>query len=218
RRIPFLQQGEEADRLLHRGRDRATGPPHGPCRRGDLGRKGHRSGKVRGDAHRGHPRRGKPGRARFDHGEGAAGLNSAATQSATRATPEALLALLARLGIAAQTFTHPAIFTVEEGRHLHAAMPGGHCKSLFMRTRDSRFVLAVVDADRRVPMGPFGRTLGTGRLSFATAEELRDRLGLTPGSVTPFGLVNDAGRDIRLVLDAAMMRDHTLLHYHPLIN
>ncbi len=97
-------------------------------------------------------------------------------------------------------------------------MPGGHCKSLFMRSREGRFILAVVDADRRVPMGPFGRALGTGRLSFATADELLDRLGLTPGSVTPFGLVNDTGRDIRLVLDAAMMRDHALLHYHPLIN
>ncbi len=97
-------------------------------------------------------------------------------------------------------------------------MPGGHCKTLLMRSREGRFVLAVVDADRRVPMGPFGRALGTGRLSFATAGELHDRLGVTPGSVTPFALVNDTTHSVRLVLDGAMMRDNAVLHYHPLVN
>lgn len=97
-------------------------------------------------------------------------------------------------------------------------MPGGHCKTLFLRTRDLRFILAVVDADLRVPMGPFGRALGTGRLSFGSPEELFDLLGVTPGSVTPFALVNDTARTVRLVLDADMLRRHALLHYHPLIN
>lgn len=87
-----------------------------------------------------------------------------------------------------------------------------------MRGRNGGFVLAIVEADRRVPVGPFSRALGMGRVSFATAEELHERLGLTPGSVTPFGLVNDPGHAVRLVLDAAMMRDHAVLHYHPLVN
>ncbi len=140
------------------------------------------------------------------------------TSPATHYTPEDLLALLERLGIGATTHHHPPLFTVDESRDLRGMLPGGHCKSLFLRTKEGRFILAVVDEARRVPMGPFGRALGMGRLSFGTEGELFHHLGIRPGSVTPFGLVHDTARAVHVVLDRGMLEGNALLNYHPLIN
>jgi Ala-tRNA(Pro) deacylase len=134
------------------------------------------------------------------------------------ATPEQLLLRLSELGIATTTHHHPPVFTVAEAQALRGQLPGGHCKSLFLRDRDGGFWLAVMQEERRLSVNALGRALGAPRVSFAPAQSLLELLGVIPGAVTPFGLINDTARRVTPVLDAAMLRDHTLLNFHPLVN
>lgn len=134
------------------------------------------------------------------------------------ATPEDLLARLAALGIATTTHRHAPVFTVAESQALRGQLPGGHCKSLFLRDRDGGYWLAVMLEHRRVSVNALARALGAPRVSFASAEELMEHLGVIPGAVTPFGLINDHALRVTPVLDAAMVREHALLNYHPLDN
>jgi len=128
-----------------------------------------------------------------------------------------LMARLDALGIATTTFEHPPVFTVEEARAHCAHLPGGHCKSLFLKDKKDRLWLVVARDDQRVDLKALGRRLGAGNLSFGKPELLLEVLGVTPGSVTPFGLANDAGRRVNVVLDAGMLK-HAVLNYHPLTN
>ena len=132
-------------------------------------------------------------------------------------TPETLLARLAELGIAQRTHEHPAVFTVEEAKALRGSLPGGHCKSLFLKDRKGALWLAVMLEERRLDLRKLAEALGAQRFSFGSAELLLEVLGVTPGSVTPFALVNDPAARVRLVLDAEMLR-HDPLNYHPLVN
>jgi Ala-tRNA(Pro) deacylase len=133
------------------------------------------------------------------------------------ATPEDLFARFAELGIPVTTHDHAPVFTVEESRHLHDQLPGGHCKSLFLRNKKGRCWLVVCEEDTKIDLKALGTRLEAGRLSFGSAERLMQRLGVTPGSVTPFALINDREATIKVVLDQRMMR-HELLNYHPLVN
>jgi len=134
------------------------------------------------------------------------------------ATPDALFARLAALGIAAATHHHAAVFTVEEAQALRGALPGAHCKSLFLRDKKGRQFLVVCLEDRRIDMKALAGIIGAGRLSFGSPERLRAALGVEPGSVTPFAAINDEARHaVAIVLDAEMMRA-PLVNYHPLIN
>ena len=126
-----------------------------------------------------------------------------------------LMTRLNALGIATATFEHPPVFTVEEARAHCAHLPGGHCKSLFLKDKKDRLWLVVARDDQRVDLKALGRRLGAGNLSFGKPELLLEVLGVTPGSVTPFGLANDAGRRVNVVLDAGMLK-HAVLNYHPL--
>lgn len=134
------------------------------------------------------------------------------------ATPADLFAALDRLGIAHCTVTHPPLFTVEQSRALHAEVPGGHTKNLFLRDKKGAVFLVVALADAAIDLKGLHRVLGaSGRFSFGSAELMMELLGVTPGSVTPFGVINDAGGRVAVVLDAAMM-EHAVLNYHPLDN
>jgi Ala-tRNA(Pro) deacylase len=132
-------------------------------------------------------------------------------------TPEQLLARLDELGIATVTHRHAPAFTVEQGNAVWGAIPGVHCKNLFLKDAKARLWLVVAPADRRVDLKRLPERIGSARLSFGSAELLEQVLGVRPGSVTPFALVNDAARRVSLVLDRAMM-DAPLLNFHPLSN
>ncbi|MFO0168074.1 MAG: YbaK/EbsC family protein, partial [Alphaproteobacteria bacterium] len=127
-------------------------------------------------------------------------------------TPEGLLARLTAAGIAAETRHHPAVFTVAESQDLRGTLPGGHTKNLFLRPAkgDSPFLLATLEESRQVSINALARLAGSGKVTMGSAEELLTILGLTPGSVTPFGLVNTPPARIRFVMDAGLMR-------HPVI-
>ena len=134
------------------------------------------------------------------------------------ATPDALLEHLTTLGIQTRTVSHPPVFTVDEAKGLRETMPGGHCKSLFLRDkRGDRHWLVVCDEDRRVDLKALARRLEASRLSFGSPERLWAMLGVRPGSVTPFALINDPDHRITVLLDREMLA-HSVLHYHPLDN
>jgi len=132
-------------------------------------------------------------------------------------TAEELLARLRELGIEAATHWHPPVRTVEESRLLRGDLPGGHCKNLFLKDKKGVLWLVVCLEDRRVDMNLLARRLGAARLSFGRPPLLLEVLGVEPGAVSPFALINDARRRVRVVLDAAMMR-LPLLNYHPITN
>lgn len=123
------------------------------------------------------------------------------------------------LGIETTTFRHPPLHSVEESRHLRGEIPGGHCKSLFLKDKKGQYLLVVLLEDRRLDMTGLFRSgaLPIKRLSFASAEAMADMLGVTPGSVTPFCLLNRPVGKLLVVLDKQMM-NCDLLNYHPLHN
>jgi Ala-tRNA(Pro) deacylase len=131
--------------------------------------------------------------------------------------PEELLARLDALGVPHRTMSHPAVHTVEELRAVADAMPGGHCKNLFLKDAKARLWLVVCLADTRVDLKRLPERIGSARLSFGNPDLLFATLGVRPGSVTPFSLVNDRERRVSVVLEKAML-DHDPVHYHPLVN
>ena len=132
-------------------------------------------------------------------------------------TPEALFARLDALGIAHQTYSHPPVFTVEEAKALRGALSGGHCKSLFLKDKKAGLWLVVALEECRVDLKRLADRLGAPRFSFGSAELLHDVLGVRPGSVTPFAVVNDRESRVTVVLQEAMLM-HDPLNYHPLEN
>src|SRR5580704_4535173 len=134
------------------------------------------------------------------------------------ATPAELFALLDRLDIDHSTVSHPPLFTVEQSRGLRGQIPGGHTKNLFLKDKRDAFYLVVALEHAEIELKSLHRRLGaSGRFSFGSAEAMRQLLGVEPGSVTPFAVMNDAAGKVTVVLDAAMMA-HEILNYHPLVN
>lgn len=140
-----------------------------------------------------------------------------AAEAALPTSPERLLARLAELGIETVTHSHPPLHTVEESKALRGALPGGHCKNLFLKDKKEQLWLVVALEDARIELNKLDRIIGSARLSFASADRLWQHLGVRPGSVTPFALINDSEVKVRVVLQQAMM-EHELLNYHPLVN
>lgn len=134
-----------------------------------------------------------------------------------RSRPEDLFAYLDGLNIAHTTVDHPAFHTVEDGRDLKASLPGGHTKNLFMKDKDGVIVLISALADSALKLNQLHKLIGTRRLSFGSPDLMLDVLGVVPGSVTAFALMNDTGHRVRFIVDAALMA-HDVLNFHPLVN
>src|ERR1700681_975846 len=118
------------------------------------------------------------------------------------ATPDDLFAFLDSLGILHRTVRHPPLFTVEESRTLRGVIPGGHTKNLFLKDKKDALYLVVALEDAAIELKGLHRTLGaSGRFSFGSAELLRATLGVEPGSVTPFAVLNDTDARVTVVLD-----------------
>jgi len=128
-----------------------------------------------------------------------------------------LMALLDALGVAHETLDHPAVFRVGEGEEIKAAIPGAHTKNLFLRDAKDRLWLVsardrtVIDLKRLHPV------IGSARLSFGSPALMEAALGVTPGSVTAFGLINDTDRRVRFVLDRSLAEAERV-NFHPLTN
>ena len=134
------------------------------------------------------------------------------------ASPDELFAYLDNLGIAHKTVTHAPVFTVDEARALRGAVAGCHTKNLFLRDKKGTVFLVVALENAAIELKSLHRLLGaTGRFSFGSADLMRELIGVEPGSVTPFSVINDKTHRVTVVLDAAMMQ-HEVLNYHPLVN
>jgi len=134
------------------------------------------------------------------------------------ATPADLFQRLDQLGIAYKTHEHPPLYTVEDSKRLRGELPGGHCKNLFLRDKKRSLYLLVTLEDRRIDLKALREKLGAnGNLSFGSPELLMEVLGVIPGAVTPFALINDRRRQVTVFLDK-MMLGLSPLNYHPLSN
>lgn len=133
------------------------------------------------------------------------------------ATPDDLFAYLDALGIAHTTHWHEAVFTVGESTELKASMPGGHTKNLFLKDKDGAIILIAAEAHSELKLNQLHRLIGTKRLSFGAPDLMVELLGVTPGSVTAFALMNDKAGRVRFLVDAALMA-HDPVNFHPLTN
>lgn len=132
-------------------------------------------------------------------------------------SPDDLIARLDDLGFETKTVRHPPLFTVADSQALRGEIPGGHTKNLFMKDKKDRLWLVVAEEDAEIDLKRLHERIGSARLSFGRPDLLLETLGVAPGSVTPFGVANDAGGRVTVVLDAALMR-HVVLNFHPLTN
>lgn len=133
------------------------------------------------------------------------------------ATRDILLQRLDALGISTNTIEHPPLFTVEQSRALRGEIPGAHTKNLFLKCKKGALWLIVTLEHAVIDLKRAHTTLGSGRLSFGKPELLMQTLGVPPGSVTPFSLINDKSARVCVVLDEVMMA-HEILNFHPLEN
>jgi len=133
------------------------------------------------------------------------------------ATPDELFSYLNQLGIEHSTMAHPPIFTVDEGREWHDKIPGLHCKNLFLKDKKDKVWLVVMPGDKRADLIRLEKRLHAARLSFGKPGLLLEVLGLTPGSVTPFGLINDHQRRVTVVVDVDLPKSEWV-NFHPLHN
>jgi Ala-tRNA(Pro) deacylase len=132
-------------------------------------------------------------------------------------TRAGLFARLAALGIATETTEHEAVFTVAESEKLERDLPGGHTKNLFLKDAKDRLFLLVAESRSRVDLKTLPKLIGSARLSFGKPDLLLSVLGVTPGSVTAFAVINDTAGAVTVLFDQALLR-HDRINCHPLEN
>jgi len=131
---------------------------------------------------------------------------------------QAVVARLRELGIPFARYEHPPAATVEQAEKYWADIDATHCKNLFLRNqKGNRHYLVVLVHSKKADLRAVADQIGDGKLSFASPERLMTHLGLTPGSVSPFGLINDRSHAVRLVLDRDL-KSAARLSFHPNIN
>ena len=126
------------------------------------------------------------------------------------------MARLEALQIATRTYAHAPVFTVEEARALRGALPGTHTKNLFLEDRKSALWLVVAREELAIDLNALAKLLGAPHFSFGKPETMVATLGIAPGAVTPFALMNDEMQKVRVVFDEGMRGDP--LNFHPLRN
>jgi len=133
------------------------------------------------------------------------------------ATPDDLFQKLDALGVAHATVTHPPLRTVEDSQSLRGELPGGHAKNLFLKNKKGALFLLVAEETAPVRLKEFGKSVGAGALSFAKPDLLMAALGVIPGAVTPFALINAAPGAVAVFFDQALLACDPL-NFHPLDN
>ncbi len=148
---------------------------------------------------------------------GADGQAGAAQGASLAERQNILFAFLDAHAIAHETARHRPVFTVTDGQDIKARLPGGHTKNLFLKDRAGQLWLICAIAETEIRLNHTHRVIGAERLSFGPPEVMRTALGVTPGSVTLFALINDPGHAVRVVLDQALFL-HEQVNFHPLSN
>ena len=132
-------------------------------------------------------------------------------------TQAEFLKLLEQIGIEYTNHEHPAVFTVEEADRHHEGIDGVHSKNLFFKDRKKNLILVVTLSDKPIRIKEVANSIGAKGLSFGKPELLEEVLGVIPGAVTPFAVINDTEKIVRVILDKEMM-DNALLNFHPIVN
>jgi Ala-tRNA(Pro) deacylase len=126
--------------------------------------------------------------------------------------------VLNKLGIPYTRHEHPAVFTVQQARQHWADLSGAHCKNLFLRNKKgTRHYLVILLTSKQADLKQLNIKLKEDRLSFGSAERLEKYLGLTPGAVSPFGLINDSRKEVIVIVDLDLRRADRV-NFHPNIN
>ena len=129
-----------------------------------------------------------------------------------------VVARLNELAIAFERYEHPPVATVEQAAQHWAAIDAAHCKNLFLRNqKGDRHYLLIVEHSKKADLRAVADQIGDGKLSFGSPERLMTHLGLTPGSVSPFGLIHDRTHSVRVVIDRELQTAERL-SFHPNIN
>lgn len=135
-----------------------------------------------------------------------------------QAGKQQLFAFLEQLGIAVRTTAHRAVFTVQEGQDIKKNIPGAHTKNLFLKDKKGHYFLVTLAGHAVVDLKHLHEKIGaSGRLSFGSSEKLAEYLGLYPGAVSAFGLINDKDNHVAFILDKALF-DNAIINCHPMTN
>jgi Ala-tRNA(Pro) deacylase len=133
-------------------------------------------------------------------------------------TPESLLAAFDSMGIAHETIHHPALFTVEQSKELRGEITGAHTKNLFLKDKKGKLFLVTAVESTQIDLKRLHEVIGgSGRLSFGNAEQMLEHLGVTPGSVTAFAVINDTVGRVTMILDERL-KAYDRINGHPLVN
>jgi Ala-tRNA(Pro) deacylase len=133
-------------------------------------------------------------------------------------TPDTLFAALDSMGIAHETIHHPALFTVEQSKELRGEIPGAHTKNLFLKDKKGKLFLVTAVENTQIDLKRLHEVIGgSGRLSFGSAEQMMNHLGVLPGSVTAFAVINDTAREVSMILDQRLA-GFERINGHPLVN
>jgi Ala-tRNA(Pro) deacylase len=139
------------------------------------------------------------------------------SETKSPATSDDLFAMLERLCIETKTVEHPPLHTVEESQKLRGDIAGGHSKNLFLKDKKGALYLVVAEEEATVDLKRLHGVIGSARLSFGKPDLLMEVLGVVPGSVTPFALINDGEARVQPIFDERLMA-HDPVNFHPLRN
>ncbi len=125
---------------------------------------------------------------------------------------------LERLNISYVRHEHPPVFTVEEAEQYWEDITGAHCKNIFLRNKKgNRHYLLILEHSKKADLKVLENQLGESRMSFASPERLMRYLGLEAGAVSPFGLINDSNKEVRIVMDLDL-KEKGRINFHPNVN
>lgn len=133
-------------------------------------------------------------------------------------TTDRLFAMLNKLGYKTKTVEHDPAFTVADNQAVRENIEGGHTKNLFVKDKKSNYFLLVVEESTQLSLNQLHKKIGgRGRLSFGSADKLQSYLGVKPGSVTAFAVVNDRENRVKVIMDENLLK-YQHINCHPLVN
>ncbi len=121
-------------------------------------------------------------------------------------------------GIQTKTVEHAAVFTVAESYELQQTLTGGHTKNLFLKDAKGQFFLIIAESRTSVNLKQLHKDIGSARLSFGKADLMMEILGVEPGSVTAFGVINDKKKRLKEVIIDDTLMEFDTINCHPLMN
>ncbi len=145
------------------------------------------------------------------------GISHCLIDGSSPLTSDQLLTILDAKSIPHHTVDHAPMWTVEDAKALRSPAPYGHTKNLFVRNRKGRMWLLTLHEDRQVDLKTMATLIGDRRLSFASPQRLMHYLGVIPGAVSMFSVLNDVTHVVTCWIDEALL-EAPELHIHPLIN